>query len=188
MDSKEQKFNKDCLGGDLKKFGGLYELYIDKIYKFIYFKTHHKETAEDIVSQTFFKALSNIKSFDPSKGKFSSWLYRIARNCVIDYYRTKRTEVDIYDIWDLADRQDVKRDTELKDKLGQVEKYLGKMTDQQRDVILMRTWGDMSYREIAEIVGKSEDNCKMIFSRAINKLRKEEFLALLVLLLLTKII
>ena len=100
MDSKEQKLIKDCLGGDLKKFGGLYELYIDKIYKFIYFKTHHKETAEDLVSQTFFKALENIKGFDPSKGKFSSWLYRIARNCVIDYYRTKKAKIDIYDTWD----------------------------------------------------------------------------------------
>ena len=177
MDKKEQK-----------KFGELYKTHIDKIYRFVYFKTHHKQTAEDIVSQTFFKALQNIKDFDPGKGKFSSWLYRIARNLVIDHYRTRKSEIDIYDIWDLADTQDIKRDAELKDKLKQVEKYLKIMPGEQRDVILMRVWGGMYYKEIAEIIGKSEDNCKMIFSRAINKLRKEDFLTLFVLLSLTKII
>ena len=188
MDSKEQKLIKDCLRGDLEKFGELYEIYIDKIYRFIYFKTHHKETAEDLVSQTFFKALQGIKDFDSGTGKFSSWLYRIAKNCVIDYYRTRKSEVDIYDIWDLAGKQDIKRDSEIKDKLEQVKKYLKNMSGEQRDIILMRTWGDMPYKEIAEAIGKNEDNCKMIFSRAINKLRKEEFLTLFVLLALTKII
>lgn len=188
MDSKEQKLIKDCLKGDLEKFGGLYEIYIDKIYKFIYFKTHHKETAEDLVSQTFFKALQNVKDFDLGKGKFSSWLYRIAKNCVIDHYRTRKSEIDIYDIWNLAGKQDIKRDSEIKDKLEQMEKYLKNLPGEQRDIILMRTWGDMSYKEIAEAIGKKEDNCKMIFSRAINKLRKEEILTPLVLLALTKII
>lgn len=172
----------------MEKFGGLYETYIDKIYRFVYFKTHHKETAEDLVSQTFFKALQGVKDFDSSKGKFSSWLYCIAKNCVIDYYRIKKSEVDIYDIWDLADKQDIRRDSEFKDRLEQTEKYLKNLPGEQRDIILMRVWGDMSYKEIAEIIGKSEDNCKMIFSRAINKLRKEEFLTLLVLLSLIKII
>ncbi len=177
MDSKEQK-----------KFSELYKTHIDKIYRFVYFKTHHKQTAEDLVSQTFFKALQNIKDFDPNKGKFSSWLYRIAKNCVIDHYRTRKSEIDIYDIWDLAGTQDIKRDSELKDRLEQVEKHLKHLPGEQRDIILMRTWGEMSYKEIAEIVGKSKDNCKNIFSRSINKLRKEEFLTLFVLLALTKII
>jgi RNA polymerase sigma-70 factor (ECF subfamily) len=188
MDSKEQKLIKDCLKGDLKPFGEIYKIYIDKIYRFIYFKTHHKETAEDLVSQTFFKALRSVKDFNPDKGEFSSWLYRIAKNCVIDHYRTRKSEVDIYDIWDLADKQDIGRDSELKDKLEQAGKYLKNLPGEQRDIILMRAWSDMPYKEIAEIIGKSEDNCKMIFSRAINKLRKEEFLTLLVLLSLTKII
>ncbi len=171
-----------------KLFGNLYQRYVDKIYKFIYYKTHHKETAEDLTSQTFFKALENIKNFDSDKGQFSSWLYRIAKNCVIDYYRTKKETIDIFDAWDLVGREDIKRDSEFKEQLEKVERYLEQFTSEQREIIVMRVWQDMTHKEIAEIIGKSEDSCKMIFSRAINKLRKEEIFALIVLMSLIKII
>ncbi len=171
-----------------KLFGNLYQRYVDKIYKFIYYKTHHKETAEDLTSQTFFKALENIKNFDSDKGQFSSWLYRIAKNCVIDYYRTKKETIDIFDAWDLVGREDIKRDSEFKEQLEKVERYLEQFTSEQREIIVMRVWQDMTHKEIAEIIGKSEDSCKMIFSRAINKLRKEEIFALIVLMSLIKIL
>ncbi len=188
MDNKEQKLIESCKKGDLEKFGGLYEIYIDKIYKFIYYKTHHKETAEDLTSQTFFKALEKIKDFDLAKGQFSAWLYRIAKNCVIDNYRIKKETIDISDVWDLAGREDIKRDSEFKEQLEKVEKYLEQFTGEQKEIIVMRVWQDMTHKEIAEIIGKSEDSCKMIFSRAINKLRKEEIFALIVLMSLIKII
>ena len=72
--------------------------------------------------------------------------------------------------------------------MEKVEKYLEQFTGEQREIIVMRVWQDMTHKEIAEIIGKSEDSCKMIFSRAINKLRKEEIFALIVLMSLIKII
>jgi len=187
MESKEEKIVGECKNGNLNKFGELYELYADRIYKFIYFKTHHKETAEDLTSQTFFKALEAIGGFDFGKGYFSSWLYLIAKNTVIDYYRTKKSEIDVSDVWDLSDKEDIERDSEYKDQLEKVEKYLKNLKPEQREIILMRVWQDIPYKEIAEIIGKSEANCKMIFSRAINQLRKEEIFALIILLALIKI-
>ena len=169
-----------------KLFSSFYEEHVEKIYRFIYYKTHHKETAEDLTSQTFFKVLENIKNFDSKKGNFSSWLYSIAKNTVIDYYRTKRSETDVSDIWDLAGKQDIERDAEFREQLEKAEKYLKDFNVEQRDIILLRVWGDVPYKEIADIVGKSEANCKMIFSRAINQLRKEEVFALIVLLTLIK--
>ena len=85
-------------------FGKLYDQHVKKIYEFIYFKTHHKETAEDLTSVTFMKALSNIESFDEKKASFKTWLYRIARNTVIDHYRMKRETADLEDAWDLRSR------------------------------------------------------------------------------------
>jgi len=96
-----------CQQGDLEKFSWLYDKYIKKIYDFIYFKTTHKETAEDLTSQTFFKALEKIKTFNSDKGTFSAWLYQIARNTVIDHYRTMKKTVDIDDVWDMAEDQDI---------------------------------------------------------------------------------
>jgi len=186
MTKKEEKIIKQCQQGDLEKFGDLYKAYFDKIYRFIYYKTHHKETTEDIVSQTFFKALDKIKNFDFKKGNFSSWLYLIARNLVIDYYRTEKASIDIYDIWDLTDDEDIERDAEIKEQLQKVRAYLKGLKGEYREIILMRVWGGLSYKKIAEIVGKSEPNCRMIFSRVINQLRKEEIFALLLLITLIK--
>ena len=89
MLEREGEILREYQAGNLEHFGEIYDVYIKKIYNFIYYKTHHKETAEDLTSETFRKALSNIKSFDTHRA-FSSWLYRIAQNTVIDHYRTYR--------------------------------------------------------------------------------------------------
>lgn len=180
----DRKIAKNCQKGNLNEFGKLYDKYIKKIYNFIYYKTHHKETAEDLTSQTFIKALDNIKTFIPSKGSFVSWLYRIARNNVIDYYRKKeRGTVDIYDFWGLSSKTDIGYDIDMKEKLSQVKDYLKKLSFEQREIIIMRIWDNLSYKEISEIIKKSEASCKMTFSRTMAKLRKEIPLSLLFILL-----
>ncbi|MFH1522205.1 MAG: RNA polymerase sigma factor [Patescibacteria group bacterium] len=184
MERDEFKIINNCRKGNLKEFGKLYDNYIDKIYNFIYYKTFHKETAEDLVSQTFFKALEKINKYSPEIGSFSSWLYQIARNTVIDYYRTKKETNNIEDIWDLKDNTDLERDEGVKQKLEDVQKYLSALNKEQREIVIMRVWDELSYKEIAEITGKSEASLKMTFSRTINKLRQEMPLEILILLLL----
>ncbi len=183
METEEKEIVAQVQNGDSEKFGVLYDRYIKKIYDFVYFKTNHKETAEDLVSIIFSKALKNIDKFD-NKGTFSSWIYRIARNTVIDYYRTKKSNANIEDVWDLADDSNIEIDLDSKQKLTEVKKYLSKLKSEQRDIIIMRVWQEMSYKEIAEIVGKSEANCKMIFSRVMKELREEMPLGLFILFLL----
>ena len=180
----EIKIIQKCQKGDLEKFGILYDKYIKKIYNFIYFKTHHKETAEDLTSQTFFKALDKINSFKIEEGFFSAWLFQIARNTVIDHYRTQKYNLDIDEIWDLSDDIDIERDIDTKEKLKEVEKYLKKLTSEQREIVIMRIWQGMSYREIVEVTGKTEASLKMMYSRTINKLRQDMPLALFISMLL----
>ena len=187
MDINEAKIIKNCHQGQFDDFGQLYDKYIKKIYDFIFYKTHHQETAEDLTSQTFFKALNKINNFDTNQGTFSSWLYRIARNTVIDYYRSKKTDLNIEDAWDLSDDQDLEKDIDLKDKIKDIEKYLSNLKTEQREIIIMRVWQEMSYKEISEALNKSEASCKMMFSRTINKLRQDMPLSLFVLMLLTKL-
>ncbi|OGY44356.1 MAG: hypothetical protein A3J62_04120 [Candidatus Buchananbacteria bacterium RIFCSPHIGHO2_02_FULL_38_8] len=186
MENNESQTIARIKGGELDQFGRLYDLYIKKIYNFIYYKTLHKETAEDLTSQTFFKALKNIKSFDEAKGSFSSWIYRIARNTVIDYHRTKRTEANIDDIWDLSSDSNIETDINTIQKLDTVKKYLQKFKPQQREIVIMRLWDQLSYQEIAEITGLTVANCKMTFSRVITKLREEMSFVIFYILLITK--
>jgi len=182
--SDEEKLISRCQQGELEKFGLLYDKYIKKIYDFVYYKTMHKETAEDLVSQIFMKALSKIMDFKFNQGTFQAWLYRIARNSVIDHYRTKKQDINIEDVWDLAGDADLERDIDNREKLKAVEKYLAKLKPSQREIIVLRVWQELSYKEIADITGKSEDSCKMAYSRAINRLRREVPIAIYILLLL----
>lgn len=159
--------------GEVGDFGQLYDWYIKKIYDFIYFKTFHRETAEDLTSQTFFKALEKINSFDQAKGTFSAWLYRIARNTVIDHYRTQKKEANIEDYWDISSDTDVAYEAEVNDQLEQIKKYLHLFKPQQREIILLRLWENLTFAEIADITGLSLANCKMTFSRTVRKIREE---------------
>ncbi len=167
--------------GKTEEFGLLYDKYVRKIYDYIYFKTHHREIAEDLCSKTFIKCLEKLGTYQAEKGSFSSWLYRIATNAVIDHYRTQKKHAGIEDAWDLASGEDLLKDVENKDKFAEVEKLLKQLKPEQRDIVMLRIWSGLSYKEIAEITNKSEDNCKMIFSRAIGSLRSELVLAFLLL-------
>lgn len=171
--NKEKQIILACRAGNFEGFGELYEVYIKKIYSFVYYKTYHKEIAEDIVSEVFMKALENIGGYKPSRGSFSAWLYGIARHAVIDHFRGSRPNINIEDIWDLSDEKNLEIDLDAREKLKEVKKYLVKFSPAHREIIIMRLWGEMSYREISEIVGLSEANCKMIFSRNMAKLRAE---------------
>jgi RNA polymerase sigma-70 factor (ECF subfamily) len=169
----DQQYVKRCQKGETEAFGVLYDRYLDPIYRFIYYKTFAKETAEDLTSDTFHKALKKINSFDAEKGNFSSWLYRIARNSVIDYYRTNKSALPLDDVFDVGVDE---RTSETLDAISQLEKvtaYLQTLNAKQREIITLRIWEDRSYKEIAELVGGSEDSVKMAFSRSIRDLREK---------------
>jgi len=171
-------------GVNKEDFADLYDQYVRKIFNFIYYKTHHRETAEDLTSETFTKAFRKIEDFDANKGKFSTWLYQIARNTVTDFYRAKKNYANIDDIWDLAADEDILRDLDAARKLEEVQDYLKELKAEQREIVLLRVWEGMTYREIAEIVGKDESNCRVVFSRAIQALRQKMPLVLFLSLLL----
>ena len=159
--------------GESAAFGEIYDRYAEKIYRFVYYKTWSKETAQDIVSDVFTKALDRIDSYDARKGTFSAWLYRIARNNVIDRYRTRRETVDIDDVFDLGhdDRTVERLDAEA--TLLKVKEYLKDLSPKQREIVILRVWEELSYKEIAEIVGGTEGSVKMAFSRTIREVREK---------------
>jgi len=168
-----------------KDFAALYDQCVRPIFNFIYYKTLHKETAEDLTAETFLKAFKKFDTFDERKGKFSTWLYQIARNTVIDFYKLKKNYLNIDDIWDLSDDKDILQDIENIQRLEKVKSYLKKLDKDQREIIILRVWNDLPYKEIALILGRNEADCRMLFSRAIKQLRDQMPLLLLLSLLLS---
>ncbi|MDD3190126.1 MAG: RNA polymerase sigma factor [Candidatus Pacebacteria bacterium] len=180
MGFDEKKIIRKCQKGDWSEFGVLYDFYVEKIYRFVFFKTMHKETAEDLTSRTFLKVVEKIGSFDADTS-FSSWLYAIARNGVIDHYRKKKEEVDIDDFWDICLNEDIDKKIDDRNRLQKVGQYLNRLKPEQREIILMRVWGGMSFREIAEATGRSEGGLKMFFSRFVRGAKREDILNIVIL-------
>jgi RNA polymerase sigma-70 factor (ECF subfamily) len=162
-----------CQRGESVAFGVLYDRYIEKIYRFIYYKTFSKETAEDITSDVFHKAFERLASFDAEKGTFSAWIYRIARNSVIDHYRTQKRTVPIEDAFDIGEEDHTIEEHDALITLGKVRTFMEKLSPRQREIITLRIWEELSYREIAELIGGTEDSAKMAFSRAMKELREK---------------
>lgn len=156
----------------------LYDFYADPIYKFIFYKTMHRETAEDLTSQVFFKVLEKLATFDSAKSSFRTWLYTVARNTVIDHYRTQKQNKNIEDVWDLSSKEEVDEIVENRMQLEKVQEALKDLKPEQREVILLRLWQGMTYQEIAEATGRSESACKMTYSRAM-KLVKNNIISLI---------
>lgn len=162
-----------CQSGETEAFGVLYDRYIDKIYRFVYYKTFSKETAEDITSQVFHKALEKINTYTESKGSFSSWLYRIARNSVIDHYRTSKDDLPLEDVFEVGFDERTPESLDAISALKTIRAYLETLDARQREIIILRVWEEKSYKEIAEIIGGTEAGVKMAFSRGIRELREK---------------
>ena len=125
-----------------------------------------------------------IKTYNSEKSAFSSWLYTIARNTVIDHYRTKKVHKDIEDVWDLSDNTDIEHDLDVTLEMDKVKEHMKGLKSTQRDIIIMRVWQGLRYKEIADILGKSEASCKMTYSRGMKALRESMALAVIMLIML----
>lgn len=183
MPRSEAELVASCKSGHLQDFDPLYRSYVERIYAFSYRRAPSREVAEDITSATFLRALEKIGSFDPARGVFSAWLYGIAKNALTDYYRSLKTTVPIEDAWDLPSDSDATEDTGKRLNREQLKKALSTLDSRKREILLLRFWDDLSYKEIAELTGESEGNCKMIVSRSVQSLRGMLPLAALLLLL-----
>jgi len=182
----ELKLIKSCQEWDLDSFSELYDIYIDKIYKFIYLKTSDKQVAEDITSEVFYKCLNSIDKFDLEKENtsFKTWIYTIANNKVIDFYRTQKKSVDIDEIFDIWVDENQLNKIDSKDKIHEIKEFLSTLKPDHSEVVLLRIWEDLSYKEISAITGKTLDNCKKIVSRTLKDINAKFVFVLLFLIIL----
>lgn len=149
-----------------------YEQYLPKIYRYIYYRTGHKQTAEDLTSTVFLKAVAHLKTFDFQKSSFSTWIYTIARNTLIDHMRTDKKIFDLEQAFDLASDDNLEAEADEAMRLQAVRAAVSKLNDVQKEVVIMRAWDELSHQEIGEILGISEANSKMTYSRAVSNLKQ----------------
>ena len=155
-----------------KEFEGYYDTYAGKIYSYIMRKVGSSELAEDLCSEVWIKALRFFDAHIQDESHFRSWIYVIARNSVIDYYRTQKSQVSFEEIGEIAFHDDMVHELQIKQELQAVQEYMKHFSENEKEIFILRMWDDLAYKEIAEITGKSVDACKKSVSRSMEKLQQ----------------
>lgn len=160
--------------GDAEAFGHLYETYLDRIYRYIYFRVTDEQTAEDLISQVFTKAWENLDRYQPSGRPFIAWLYTIAHNTVIDHYRTRKDTVAIENTLSLAsDSPSPDEQVELHFEADNLRSALQTLTLEQQQVVVLKFIAGLTTDEIAAQLRKSPGAIRALQMRALQALAKQ---------------
>jgi len=160
--------------GDNEAFAQLYENNFEKIYRYIILKISNRAEAEDMTQQVFLNSLRSIRSFKWKGISFSAWLFRIAHNLVVDYYR-KGSRVKTSPLNDSlsSDSGNPEQITERKVNIEQLLSAAKELTKAQHEVISLRFAAELPIAEVAKIMGKSEGAIKALQHSAILSLRNK---------------
>lgn len=163
---------KRAASGDFEVFGELYIIYVERIYRYVFYQVKDKSTAEDITEEIFVKAWKAISSCKGKEQTFSSWLYRIAHNHVIDNLRRlqKRQSIEMETVDKVGDLE-----TEIEGRLERQEllRVIACLPPNQRQVIILKFIEGLDNREIEQVMGKSQGAIRILQMRALATLRQE---------------
>jgi RNA polymerase sigma factor (sigma-70 family) len=176
----DKKLVRQYLGGNEACLEMLVSRHKNKVFSTIYLIVHDHYIAEDLFQETFIKVIKTLKSGKYNEeGKFLPWVLRIARNLAIDYFRkTQRmptiTSSEGNDIFSYLNIEQETREDELirKQREQSVRDLIKMLPDEQREVLVLRHYGDLSFKEIAEITNVSINTALGRMRYALNNLRK----------------
>lgn len=158
---------------DPDAFAQIYEEHFDKIYRYVFLRVRTLGEAEDLTQQVFLNALQSISSYKWKGVPFTSWLFRIAHNQVIDYHRkvskVKTTSLEVPMLSTDPDPVDI---VEKEMDIERVRDAMVGLTDLQREVISLRFAGELTTAETAKVMGKKEGAVKALQHSALAALKR----------------
>ena len=170
------KTNEKKISDDTREaYTVLYEQFMPKIYRYITFRIRDENMAQELTSMVFEKALTKFDSFNPQKASFSTWIFTIARNTVIDHYRGYKKHEDIVpDVETKTTAQYPSPEDEVikTENTRRLRTFLSRLNKREQEAIALKYSNGMSNREIGEVLNLTETNVGSILCRTIGKLRK----------------
>ena len=160
---------------DPEAFGALYERYVERIYNYVFFRVGNSIDAEDLTSKVFFRALKSIGGYKHMGLPFSAWIYRIAHNLVANYHRDRLRGREI-SIENLS-LPDTGKLAAPEQKMAQLQDHefllrvINDLSQQKRELILLKFVQNLSNEEISYIFGKTEGAIKSLYHRTLLELR-----------------
>ena len=155
-------------------FAELYEQYLPKVFRYIQYRVNSMQLTEDLTSTTFEKALVNFSRYSSDKAKFSTWIFSIARNVVIDHYRvSQRKQTAPLEEAGEVSSKDLSPEEKLfqGEELERLQIYLAQLQQDEQEIIHLKFVAELNNRQIAKMLGLSESNVGTRLYRAVRKLR-----------------
>ena len=173
-DAAIERLVTDAQRGDAWAFGMIFDHYHESIYRFIASRVNRPSDAEDLTQHVFVKALEALPRYESRGIPFGGWLFRLARNAVIDHVRTRHdhAELDSITEWTHGDAGPDEIAV-VRQELDAVGAALAALTDEQREAITLRFFAGLSARETAAAMGKQEGTVRGLQFRAIAALRRQ---------------
>jgi len=170
--SSELELIQRAVSGDPDAFAALYDFYVEQIYRFVLFRVGDEQTAEDLTSQVFLKAWNNLSSYQIRGLPFKAWLFRIARNSVIDYYRTYKetTPLEPSALTKPDPAAEVGDQVEQLLQAEELRLALQQLTEDQRQVLTLRFIEGLSTEEVANVMGKRQGAIRALQMRGLQAL------------------
>lgn len=157
-------------------FAGLYDEFMPKVFRFIRYKVNDERITEDLTSTVFEKALVNFSKYSSDRAAFSTWIFSIARNTLIDYYRTDKTrkQVSLDEAAEIP-LQDLSPHEEIEKKAEQecLRRCLLRLPEDDQEIIRLKFAAEFNNRQIARMLGLSESNVGVRLFRVVKKLRED---------------
>jgi RNA polymerase sigma-70 factor (ECF subfamily) len=156
---------------DKEAFGDLYEMHLEELYRYIYYRVSPKEDAEDLTEQVFLKAWEGLSAYR-GDASFKAWLYRIARNAVVDHYRVRKDDTPLDDKLSLADKKAQPEELMLaQDRATRLIEAISGLSPLHQDVIVLRFINGHSTKEMAEILERNIGVVRVLQHRALKSMR-----------------
>lgn len=158
---------------DAEAVGALYDHYLDRVFRFVRFRLGSRLDAEDVTQRVFLHMIEALPRYRVRGTPFGAWLFRIARNAVIDHQRTHRAHDALEAVADAASGEPSPEDRAIiSTEMQRVAGVLEELTEDQREVISLRYWAGLSHAEIAALLGRREGAIRAIQFRALQALRQ----------------
>ncbi len=159
---------------DPTAFGKLYNRFVNPVFRYLCSRTSSEQEAEDLTSQTFIKALSSLPQLRHNE-RFRSWLFTIARNIVMDFFRKqqKQSELLTDDPPAVVEQQDLATSLIQSDRVQQLSRLLEKLEEKELDLLRLRILGELTFNEMAGILHRSPQAVKKSYYRLLARLKSQ---------------